>query len=363
MSGGMCAITSGYPTWITVSFDSSANFSGSSLSIIESGIDYWNNSLSAANLDGGIMEAGNGGSAPVNVTITVDPTLTDQDGALFEHDNNDPNNPNGKLSFNPDYFDDPTALQTFADHEMGHVLGFDDNYTSTCAEQTAMYGTIDPDNGPWVGTDITECDQAAEISDFSSSSTNGGDGTGPDGYCPYGPGGCTSPIVINLDRGPFRLSGVAVDPVWFDINADGRLDMMGWTARDSNEGFLALDRNGNGIIDNGTELFGNYAPLKNGQRAPNGFVALAEYDDNRDGVIDAKDQAWQRLWIWIDVNHDGTSQAEELHTLDDVGIASLGLDAHWTGRRDQSGNTFRYRALCIQGQTAKPYYDIYFVTR
>jgi hypothetical protein len=169
--------------------------------------------------------------------------------------------------------------------------------------------------------------------------------------------------VINLDAGGYRLSDVAADPVSFDINADGKAEIMGWTARGSNEAFLALDRNGNGVIDNGSELFGNFTPLKSGMRAPNGFVALAEFDDNGDGVIDAKDSVWGNLRAWVDTNHDGVSQPEEIRTLDDVGIVALEYHAHWTGRRDRSGNFFKYQARYIQGSSTKIYYDIFFQTR
>jgi hypothetical protein len=153
------------------------------------------------------------------------------------------------------------------------------------------------------------------------------------------------------------------DPVLFDINADGRPDVLGWTAPGTNEGFLALDRNGNGRIDSGVELFGNYTPMKNGQRAANGFVALAEFDDNHDGVIDGSDSIWPSLRLWVDANHDGVSEPGEILSLDDAGITSLRFDAHWTGRHDENGNVFRYQALYTRGHSVRPYYDIYFVTR
>lgn len=196
--------------------------------------------------------------------------------------------------------------------------------------------------------------------DYGSGPPNGGDG-GPDGACPGGPGTCTSPIVISLEGG-YELTGLD-DFVVFDIKADGRPVRLGWTAAGAREGFLALDRNGNGRIDDGSELFGNYTPLPNGQRAPNGFVALAALDDNFDGVIDASDGIWHSLVLWIDANHDGISDAGELFDLDSVGITSLRFNAHWTGRRDHHGNMYRYQAHYTRGKATKPFYDIYFVTQ
>src|SRR5947209_10400579 len=117
-----------------------------------------------------------------------------------------------------------------------------------------------------------------------------------------------SPLMIKLSEGPWRLTGLD-DPVQFDIRADGHKYMMGWTDRSSDIGFLALDRNGNGVIDDGSELFGNATPLANGTRASNGFVALGRYDENQDGVIDKSDRIWNSLLLWVDRNHDGISQS------------------------------------------------------
>lgn len=85
--------------------------------------------------------------------------------------------------------------------------------------------------------------------------------------------GC--PVLLDLENDGIRLTGLD-DPVWFDIDADGEVDLMGWT--DRSEGLLALDRNGNGTIDSGAELFGNATPLLDGARALNGYLALAELD-------------------------------------------------------------------------------------
>ncbi|HEV2722323.1 MAG TPA: hypothetical protein VG323_20050, partial [Thermoanaerobaculia bacterium] len=122
--------------------------------------------------------------------------------------------------------------------------------------------------------------------------------------------GC-SPIVINLESGAYQLSGSA-DPVRFDISGNGIPTLIGWTARGANEAFLCLDRDHDGEITSGVELFGTATPLKNGQPAANGYLALAEYDDNQDGVIDEHDAIWIHLLLWRDLNHDGISEQNEL---------------------------------------------------
>jgi hypothetical protein len=108
--------------------------------------------------------------------------------------------------------------------------------------------------------------------------------------------------------------------------------------------WLALDRDHNGSIDSGTELFGSSTKLVNGRFAGNGFEALAELDDHRDGTIDAKDGAWCNLLAWTDRNNDGVSQGDELASLESIGVISIKLDFQVEARCDDNGNCERERA-------------------
>lgn len=184
-------------------------------------------------------------------------------------------------------------------------------------------------------------------------------------YCQCDPvtGVCTlfeSPLAINLNSGAWRLTGLN-DPVQFDIRAVGRKDFIGWTERDSDIALLALDRNGDGIINDGSELFGNATQLPNGQRAPNGFVALAQYDENHDAVIDSSDPVWNSLLLWLDRNHDGISQPDELTRVSASTITTIGLVYHWTGRHDALGNVFMSQGLVRIRNRTQSFYDIFFV--
>ncbi|WP_260738196.1 EF-hand domain-containing protein [Tunturiibacter lichenicola] len=161
-------------------------------------------------------------------------------------------------------------------------------------------------------------------------------------------GGSGSPIIIDTNGSGFQLTSAA-NGVLFDFFGDGQPVQIAWTAATSTNGWLALDRNGNGKIDNARELFGNLtAQPISPPVAPNGFIALGVYDTpsyggNNDGRIDRQDAIWPQLLVWIDSNHDGISQPTELHHLDDLGIHSIDLKYYLSKKIDQFGNVFRYK--------------------
>ena len=130
------------------------------------------------------------------------------------------------------------------------------------------------------------------------------------------------PIILDLDGDGLETVGLASN-VYFDHDGDGVLTKTGWAG--ANDALLVWDRNGNGTIDTGAELFGDFTVLPNGTLAPNGFAALAALDANGDGVIDATDPAFAELKLWRDISQDGVSQGGELVSLADAGIVSLNL--------------------------------------
>ena len=130
------------------------------------------------------------------------------------------------------------------------------------------------------------------------------------------------PIILDLDGDGLETIGLAGN-VYFDHDGDGVLTKTGWAG--ANDALLVWDRNGNGTIDTGAELFGDFTPLPDGTLAPNGFAALAALDANGDGVIDASDPAFHELKLWRDTSQDGQTGAGELITLADAGIVSLNL--------------------------------------
>lgn len=174
-----------------------------------------------------------------------------------------------------------------------------------------------------------------------------------------------TPIILDLGRRNLDLTSAA-EGISFDIDGDGVPETIAWVDPFGGDALLAMDRDGDGRIADGRELFGSAAPQPPSLER-NGFLALAAYDDpllggDGNGEITPYDGVWQALRAWIDRNQNGVSDDGELLSLDQAGVLSLGLEYHELRKKDRHGNQYRYRSWMrlIGDSNSRHLYDVIF---
>lgn len=270
-------------------------------------------------------------------------------------------------------YDCSTNYQETISHELGHVLGLDNAAMSCTGYMMGPAATRYRPDGT-IEVYPSRSVRSMECYGANKQWLHGNETSPPEpsievpldeqgGAC----WDCTreSPIVIQLAEGPFRLSGPA-DAVRFDIDADGTADRITWIGRSGEQALLARDLNDNGIIDDGSELFGTATRLLSGTIAEHGFEALIEADANHDRVIDDGDAIWYDLLLWFDTDHDGVSDPAELIQADNSRLREISLRYRTINRRDQHGNWYRYHTIAtlmddLGQMVRRSIYDIFFV--
>jgi hypothetical protein len=164
-----------------------------------------------------------------------------------------------------------------------------------------------------------------------------------------------SPLVLDLNGDGIQTTDLFY-PVLFDLNGDGTLDRVAWTCAWTEEGFLWLDLNRNGTVDGGRELFGQGTLLPSGETAANGFEALRVYDSplyggNADGIISEDDLIWSHLKLWVDRNHDGISQPNEIFSLRQFDIVAISLEYRHVNEVDGNGNLHPLQSIYFKRLT------------
>ena len=233
-----------------------------------------------------------------------------------------------------------------------------DNQPADCTGygQSAILSTSEFQNVP-DGPYTTECNPEESGTDGGGDGDGGGD-TQPDPPC-Y----CT-PVLLDLNGQGFRLTDEA-GGVEFDLDGDGVAERLAWTEAGIGDAFLALDRNSNGRIDDGGELFGDFTEQP-ASATPHGYKALAVFDSadrggNGDGIISRDDAVFVDLLLWVDSDHDGVSQAGELTRLAESEIEWIDLDIVESRRKDRYGNEFRYKGNVRLTRGVTHSVDVFFL--
>lgn len=226
-------------------------------------------------------------------------------------------------------------------HEVGHALGL---ANSSCA------GYLMGPGSPSRQVQPDECDHANSQMVTSLESPDDPLGSDPE-QVPPDPTceeGC-SPILIDTQGDGIAVSDLE-QAVLFDIDADGHLERISWPMPLADDMFLVLDRNGDGAIDDGSELFGS-STEQPPTGEPNGFNALGVFDllshgGNGDGWVSGLDEIWGSLRVWADWNRNGRSDRGELLKLSQVHLEEISLAVVVSKSRDRHGNEIRWRSLC-----------------
>ncbi|WP_231736733.1 Calx-beta domain-containing protein [Sphingobium sp. CCH11-B1] len=153
---------------------------------------------------------------------------------------------------------------------------------------------------------------------------------------PVQPSSIAAPIVLDFDGDGKSLVSLAESLTRFDMNGDGVADKTGWI--ESDDAFLVLERNGNGVIDDIKEI----SFLQDKQGAKTDLEGLAAFDTNANGLLDAGDARFVEFKLWFDRNSNGTSDAGELLSLTEAGITSFALQGTATGETTAAGQNITY---------------------
>ena len=176
-----------------------------------------------------------------------------------------------------------------------------------------------------------------------------------------------SPLIVDVRGDDIKLGPKGVG-VYFDLYATGAPIHMQWVRAHGDEAFLVADLNGNGIVDNGGELFGVGTELVfEGEQATNGYIALQQYDSpslggNDDGQISNLDTIWSMLKLWTDRNADGRSVPSEMQTPQALGLTAFGTIPKLSKRVDEAGNTMPFYSWVSRSKGKKVLMvDVFFV--
>ena len=368
-SGGCCNVSS--PSGGMAGFDADVSSipvsytgSGSGINlgnIVSAATSSWNSSCGGSHTPS--FTSGSGGLEVELVNENSEGHLGEYSQGLitlYTHDNN------GRQFSSSD-------LTNILIHELGHAHGLGDISESGCLMGPASRDTFGNVGSKSVtGDDCNKVDRIWQYAKLDIPDPNE-DPCGPIKQKAPAAGDCNSPILVDLDRNGFHL-GEFNEGVWFDLLGVGEPRYIQWVAAGREDAFLMVDWNGNGLVDDGSELFGNGSRLwlEGGVLASDGFKALTQYDHpdlggNADGMITSADDIWVQLALWVDANADAVCEPSEMRLLEEMKLDRFETAPKRRGQRDSNGNLMTYWSWAYDDDTRFPFnryrtVDVFFRT-
>lgn len=263
----------------------------------------------------------------------------------------------------------PTSLyDEILRHELGHALGLAD-VNGECFS-VMNQGSFNGSSWTFQGITESDCQKLLERWELDRDQNPDITDCGPGEKKVFTAEDCNSPLIIDMARDNFAFSGPE-GAVSFDLYGVGQPVHIQWVLEGTDDAFLVHDLNGNGLADDGSELFGSGTRLvmEGGALAFDGYEGLAQWDDpllggNGDGSITTADHSFDFLWLWRDANADGVATVDEMTRLEDSGMVRIPLEAKENRRRDRHGNRLRYWSW-VQTENPPPFHkrkmvDVFF---
>jgi Ca2+-binding RTX toxin-like protein len=225
-------------------------------------------------------------------------------------------------------------------------IGGYDSHTGTTSELGADIDEgDDPDIGGWINTtpgrDVSDSSGGPDSEGISDASLGG-----------WGDGSMFAPLAIDLDGDGVELIDMDASTAFYDLNGDGFRTHLGWVSAD--DGFLAYDKNTDGIIQDGDEIsFVSYV-----EGAVTDLEGLQYFDSNSDGVLDSSDAEWSKFGVWQDIDQDGETDDGEFQSLGDQGITSITLSSDGIEEDVGSNHIFGTGSYVMAGGASADFADV-----
>lgn len=304
----------------------------------------WKRTLTALSLSSVLLGGCDQGDDPADDGVAATEGAEDTEGTEGTDGETDPSTDSADGPGQSDTQGDPPPADTDGEPE----ACTDQGASQVCVNEDGLDGTQFCDDAVWgpclTALNCTPGDTQSCFGECGEGEDSGGMcgidehcylyGGVPDWDTQHTDDGCNTPLVLSFDGRPAQMTPARA--ATFDLDGIGGCITTDWP--EASTPWLALDRDGNGSIDSGRELFGSGTRLHDGTRAAHGFAALAELDDDGNGIIDARDAGFAQLVLWGDHDGDRRSTFAETTALSHRQVLRIELRHRIERQCDDRGN-------------------------